>query len=336
MSTNPPQPEQPFPSRLAWIIREPLILFFVLGVGLYFVYEQLRPQQTKSESVLIQVDRQTVDALVKDRSFLLGRSLTQDEIKQVVEDHILDEILVAEAYRRGLDKGNSLVRKALLDMMRTALNEPIADPSKAQLRAFYNANPKKYAVGKAVTFDHVFFGLGSKNIPDDSEAYLKALKRDSRGQVAHVASQIILQQACERFSAIPALCQIPVASRAAELHGFSDWKKQGELFFQGSFIKGQTINQSLDSLRPTLGGEFANGIQKLEVGKWTGPIRSARGTHFVRLRKAPYKPLVNFDLIEGRVRLDWIMQKRSEVLERKIANLKSRYRIEIDWEAMGR
>lgn len=56
----------------------------------------------------IRVDKATQDFLIKQRAELLLRPLTPEEKKQVVDDFIVEEILVREAKKRGLD--NSIHR----------------------------------------------------------------------------------------------------------------------------------------------------------------------------------------------------------------------------------
>ena len=58
--------------------------------------------------------------------------------------------------------------------MRLALSEGVPQPSRAQLRAYYNTNSARYQVPETVTFGHVYFEPGSG--PTDPAEPLEALR----------------------------------------------------------------------------------------------------------------------------------------------------------------
>ena len=155
------------------ITREPLVPFLVLGVALHFA---LRAVEPAARPETIEVPAETIRALVEQSEQLAGRSLTAVEIEDTVQGYVDDEVLLREARARGYDRDDLRVRKRLLNVMRTALDEPAADPSTAQLEAYYRENTERLTSPPSLTIEHVYFVWGSAATPDDAEAFIAALE----------------------------------------------------------------------------------------------------------------------------------------------------------------
>jgi hypothetical protein len=108
---------------------------------------------------------------------LRGRPITDEERQAMIDSHIEDEVLMREALRRGLEKKDSRVRKRLLTVMRSTLDEQVPEPTRAELQAYLRENADKYGAREAVTFDQVFFSFG--NEPAASDAILEQLQDDA-------------------------------------------------------------------------------------------------------------------------------------------------------------
>ena len=71
-----------------------------------------------------------------------GRSATRSAARWS-KSAIDDEVLLREAYRRGLDR-DAVVRQHLVQKMRYILGEDEATPTEAELRAYLAANRERY------------------------------------------------------------------------------------------------------------------------------------------------------------------------------------------------
>ena len=60
--------------------------------------------------------------------------------------------------------------------MRSTLDEPIPEPSTAELQAYYRNSADRLQTEESVTFEHVFFAWGSQKLPKDHQAFLEALE----------------------------------------------------------------------------------------------------------------------------------------------------------------
>ena len=142
-------------------LREPLLHFLVLA-GALFALDYVITQGQKEQIV---VDRQTVDFLIQQREDLVLRALSAGERQQIIDAYVDDEILYSEAYRRGLDRGDSRMRRNLIYKMRGLLGGEVDDPTDEQMRAFYAQNPARFTIAQAWSLEQIFF-KDSSTIPD--------------------------------------------------------------------------------------------------------------------------------------------------------------------------
>jgi hypothetical protein len=149
-------------------LREPLFHFFVLASVLFLV-DYLSTEALKDQVV---VSRVTADFLVRQREEMLLRALSPQEKQDTVDRYIDDEILYNEAYKRGLDRADSRMRRSLIRKMRSLLAGEIADPGPEQLRAFYQSHKDRFVSAETWSYDHVFFSDPAL-VPDELLARLR-------------------------------------------------------------------------------------------------------------------------------------------------------------------
>jgi hypothetical protein len=80
-------------------------------------------------------------------------------------------------------------------------------------------------------------------------------------------------------------------------------------------------------LRSSFGGRFHTDLANAEPGTWTGPLRTARGVHFVRLlERLPPEPLP-YAMVRDRVRTDYLARSAEAAVAARLAGTEPRYRI---------
>ncbi|MGI9399928.1 MAG: peptidyl-prolyl cis-trans isomerase, partial [Rhizobiaceae bacterium] len=124
-----------------------------------------------SEREEIIVDRTTSDFLIKQRSELLLRPLTQTEEQDVIESFIEDEILFREAKKKGFDSSGR-IRKLMIQNMRFFLASELPKPSEDDLRAFYKEQKVGFERPPSLSLDHVFF-TDAKAVPETTLTTLR-------------------------------------------------------------------------------------------------------------------------------------------------------------------
>lgn len=153
------------------VAREPILHFMLLGVLAFVVYSGLTPREVET----IVVNPEILRGLEVRRAEVLGRPLTEEEQGRIRDEFIEDEILMREAYRRGLERHDSRVRDRLLTLMRGSLDETLPDPGRQQLEAYFRKNIDHYWDRESLTFTHVFFPSNSEATPTDDAAFLAVL-----------------------------------------------------------------------------------------------------------------------------------------------------------------
>jgi PPIC-type PPIASE domain len=146
------------------LAREPLVHFLILAALLFAAYALLAPA---GENRIV-IDRAAVDRLVAEREMLLLRPLSEAEREAALQTLIDDELLLREAYRRGLDQ-DAVVRQHLVQKMRLILGEDQPEPSEAELRAFLESNRERYRTPPTVTLEHLFYADAAAAPPDLTE-----------------------------------------------------------------------------------------------------------------------------------------------------------------------
>jgi hypothetical protein len=124
----------------------------------------------------VRIETSAIRALETAEEELLGRPLTEEEREAARESYIDDEVLLREALGRGLQWSDSRVRQRLIRIMRGSLVERVADPSTAQLQAYFRDNIERFTVGESTTLEQVFFPWGEEVDEEEIGNILKALR----------------------------------------------------------------------------------------------------------------------------------------------------------------
>ncbi|GJM29780.1 MAG: hypothetical protein DHS20C17_24150 [Cyclobacteriaceae bacterium] len=153
---------------------EPLIPFVAIGAIVFLLYAWTLPDDPNR----IEVNSSAMDFLAEERELVLGRQLSQNERQQLVANYIEEEILLREAYARGLDQQDASIRLRLVDKMRFMLTEEPVDPTEDTLHQFYLDHQQLYLEPARISFEHIFF---SKALPpNEAENLLVNLSKGSK------------------------------------------------------------------------------------------------------------------------------------------------------------
>ena len=150
-------------------VREPLLLFLVLGAVLYGAWALLAPGDVGT----VRIEAAALRGMEAQQTEILGRPLTDAERHDLFEGYIDDEVLLREAVRRGLQWSDFRARQRLVRIMRGALTETVPDPSVAQLQAHFSRNIDKYTTPKSAHIELVVYPWG-RDVPDGVLAKLRA------------------------------------------------------------------------------------------------------------------------------------------------------------------
>ncbi len=160
------------------LLHEPLVHFLVLA-ALLFLLEAVFSGVRKETIV---VDQQTIDYLIQQREELQLREVDPDERRETIATFVEEEILYREAYRRGLDKGDSRMRRNLILKMRGLLVGDVAAPTEEELRTFFEENRERFASPATWSLEQVYLSDPRQVPPGLREALRAGLDPKSVGE----------------------------------------------------------------------------------------------------------------------------------------------------------
>ena len=163
-----------FVSTIRRALKEPLIHLIALGVALFALHRLVAPPPPSSRIVL---SDSVVQGLRQDHLRRNGSVPTAAEETALIQRFVDDEILYREAIAHGLDRGDVIVRRRLVQKMEFVLDgaESIPQPTDAELQTYLDAHRERYVLPERVSIGHVF--VSSDQHPADAEQIAKGLRR---------------------------------------------------------------------------------------------------------------------------------------------------------------
>src|SRR5262245_29611607 len=138
-------------------LREPLVVFLLVGGALFGLYRCVAPVREDERRVVVSAE--VIRGLRAEHERRSGAPPTAAE---VVERYVEAEVLYREALLRGLDRGDVIVRRRLVQKMEF-LTEAEADgdgderaPDEAALAVWLAAHRADYARPERVTIEQVY------------------------------------------------------------------------------------------------------------------------------------------------------------------------------------
>jgi len=137
------------------LAREPLVHVLLLGAVLVLLHRRFSPPPA-GEQIVVSAD--ALSGLRQDFRRRAGHLPTPEEEQGIVGRYVDDEVLVREGLALGLDRGDIIVRRRLIQKMEFLLEstEPLAAPTDADLQATLEAHPERYATPERVSLTQVF------------------------------------------------------------------------------------------------------------------------------------------------------------------------------------
>ena len=276
------------PPRLRALAREPFFHFVALGLLIFLIRGVLdgTPEQYR-----VTVGPDDVRRIATGYEWQFGRPPTAGELSHLVERHIEEEILYREGVAMGLDVGDEIVRRRVVQKLQF-LQEDVAlppEPDDAALQAFHARHAGRYAEPARVTLRHLYFSP------------------DSGGDAAAHASAAGMAVT---------LRDVPSGRPAAEPPAGADP------------FPGRDRYVALDGpgLARAFGhSELSSTVFELPPGTWHGPLRSGYGWHLVYVEQIDpgrERPLAE---VREEVRADYLDEQRAEMNAAALAAIKGKY-----------
>jgi hypothetical protein len=276
------------PSRIRRWLREPLLHFLFAGAVVFAVYELLNPAGGR-------IDRADQITLTQDDLRQLavhwlaqGRSPpTTALMRELVEERVREEILSREAVALGLDKGDEIIKRRLVQKMNFLAQDLAAlqTPSDADLAEWYAQNSDRFALPPRASFRHLYFSFDRPGARERSGAVL------------------------DQIAGKPA--------DAPEVAGVAD-----PFMFQDYYAE-----RTPEQVAREFGPPFAKALFQLKPGAWQGPIQSGYGWHLVFIDAIEPRRVPAFEEVEPKVKSAWLDQKQREIKRTTFDAMRARYTV---------
>lgn len=138
------------------LVKEPLVHFLLIGATLFLVYYFSKNRITQDEIV---VDKYVIQDLSSKWKLQWKREPTSAELTKLIGLYINQEVLYKEALAMNLDHNDEIIKRRLAKKMEF-ISDDLAEslqPSKEQLRAYYEDNEEDYKKPPIYTFTQLFF-----------------------------------------------------------------------------------------------------------------------------------------------------------------------------------
>lgn len=269
------------------LAREPLVHFLLLGA---LVYGGARLFADAGERHIDAGEAQRA-RLASVYRLQYGTPPTESQLDSLLEQYVRGEVLYREGLALGLDRGDEIVRRRVIQKVEFLNQDAEADvPDEAQLQAFFRGHADRYRHPADVSFEQRFFS------PD-------------------LAGEADARQRAER-----ALRKLARSSGVAAANS----QPQGDAFADGAVFG----SLDRDAITRIFGDSpLADAVFQAPQGVWSGPYRSGLGWHLVRvIRHTPARE-ATFAEVSSRVAADLrrdVSEQRNEAEYRRLA---AKYRI---------
>ncbi len=156
-------------------MREPLLHFLLAGAGLFLLFNYVSDSETTDDDQIVVTSGQIehmVTLFVKTGQ----RQPSDVELRGLIDNFILEEVLYREATAIGLNKDDTIIRRRLKQKMEFLVDDfSAANPSDSDLQKFLDANPDRFRTDARISFEHVYMIDPSR---DAAETMLAALQND--------------------------------------------------------------------------------------------------------------------------------------------------------------
>jgi hypothetical protein len=159
-------------------VREPLLHFLVLGVGLFALFDLVGADAPDSRRIV--VGPGTLENLAATFARTWQRPPTRAELEGLVAGHVREEILYREAVTLGLDADDVIVRRRMrqkMELLAESFGEA-EEPGEADLETWLREHADRYRSEPRLGFRHVYLSrdLRGEDVESVAARLLEALR----------------------------------------------------------------------------------------------------------------------------------------------------------------
>jgi hypothetical protein len=290
-------------------LKEPLVHFLAAGIGLFVLFGLVDRDGLDADPNVVIVDQDALLTFVQYRIKAFNSSLAEeklnslsdDELRLLIDDYVREEVLHREALQLGLGEDDYVIRRRLvqkLEFITEGFAEAGVGIDEAALRRHFDANKIDYYVEPFVTFTHVFFE--TENRP--------------REQAVALANKKLVELNRKGVT-------------------FVDAPKHGDRFLYHV----NYVERTPEYVASHFGVPMAEAVFGLEPNDlmWRGPFDSPYGVHLVMLTTSEPGREPELSELEGRIREDARRAMIREETDAAIADIVGTYDVRVVYERGG-
>ncbi len=281
--------------------RDPFIQFLILGSLVFAVFSIIKDGDGSDKNII--VSAMDIARLHGQWSTQYSKQPTDEQLDSIIGQYVREEVLYREAKQLNLGEEDIIIRRRMVQkylFLSESLVE-IAEPSEAELSAFYADNKPQYEIPEKFSFRHIYY------------------RHNSMGETKGEGSDSDAESAAN---------DIVRLLKASPVDALS-WRKLGDIFMlQREYAARERIQVS-ELFGAAFAGRLAT-IEETAVGTWVAPIRSAYGWHAVKLlRRVPSVTPLLAD-IRQQVLTDYVDDKRQQANADYYQSVRNQYYVTID------
>lgn len=137
-------------------INEPLLHFLLIGATLFLLYTIVNPENSNGKRIVVDDGRINHLSVMFEKTW--NRRPSEQELKKIIDDYVLEEIYYRQALEMGIDKNDVMIRRRLRQKMEffTAAATSMVKPEDAELEAYLQRNADKYKIDSRYSFEHIY------------------------------------------------------------------------------------------------------------------------------------------------------------------------------------
>ncbi|PQJ28299.1 peptidyl-prolyl cis-trans isomerase [Rubritalea profundi] len=158
-------------------LKEPLLHFMLIGAGLFALYGWVNPEANQDgdrEKIVITEGRIAQFISIYEKTWQHPPS--QDELKSLIDDYVLEEIYYRQAVAMGIDQDDTIIRRRMRQKLEFLTDDVMlgTDANDEDLSKFLHAHPEKFSKDGLYSFEQIF--INPQRHRDDLEGYLASVR----------------------------------------------------------------------------------------------------------------------------------------------------------------
>lgn len=272
------------------ILREPLVLFLVLG-GLLFLLFNWKGGNTGPSSNRIVITNAQIEHLAVGFARTWQKPPTEAELKGLIDEYVKDEIATREALAMGLDRDDVIIRRRLRQKLEFLAEGTIqaTPPTDAELKAWMVRHPNAFHSEPQVAFRQVYLNPQRHGTSIQSDA-AKLLARLKAGGPTVVTDKL------------------------------------GD----STMLPSQQGLAPLFDTARTFGDDFAKELMGADPGQWVGPLESPFGLHLVFVTEKVPAAQQDLSAVRPQVEREVLLERKNKELQALYDRLLEKYTVKIE------